>query len=84
MKSFPESGSIEELPPEIIDEFLDNINHIKRDNMWEKFKEIGYIHFTDINLVMCYSEGNIICFKRMDNESVIVYNIEFEKKKEEK
>lgn len=81
-KDFPESGSIEDLPQEFVDEFLDKINHIKREGMWEKFKEVGEVFYSDIQLRMVYSEGSIICFKLLNEDEMVVYHIPFEDIKE--
>lgn len=80
--NFPYSGSVNDLPPEIVDEFLDKINHIKREGMWEKFKKLKVIHYTDSDLIMCYSEGDIIAFKKLNDDEMLVYNIPFEKNKQ--
>ena len=81
MKTFPESGSIEQLPQEIIDEFLDKMNHIKREGMWEKFKEIGVIYYSDTKIQLYYSEGDVIGIKKLDDDNILIYNISFEKEK---
>lgn len=78
-RDFPLSGSIEDLPQEIIDEFLDKINHIKQEGMWEKFKEVKVIYYTDIGLQMYYSDGSIICFKFLNDDEMLVYHITYEK-----
>lgn len=83
-RNFPLSGSINDLPQEIIDEFLDKVNHIKREGMWEKFKEVKVMYYTDIGLQMHYSEGNIICFKKLDDDEMIVYHIPYQKEESTK
>ena len=79
MRDFPESGNIDELPKEIIDEFLDKINHIKSQGMWEKFKEIGAIYYSDSKIQLYYSDGDIIGVKKLDDDKILLYNIPFEK-----
>lgn len=75
--NLPESGSVKNLPPEIIDEFLDKINHIKKEKCWELFKSIGHIHYSDLDLELYYVDGEITGIKKLDEDNFLIYNIPF-------
>ncbi len=77
-------GTIDELPEEIINEFFDKINHIKKMGAWEKFKEVGVIYYTDDNLALHYADGDIVCIKELNPEETLIYVISFEKNNKRK
>ena len=81
MIKFPPSGSIDELPTDILNEFLDKINHIKRENSWEKFKSTGHIVYTDSGLELYYIDGDIVGIKKLDPDNFLIYNIPFNENK---
>jgi len=78
IRNFPTSGSINDLPESIMNEFLDKVNHIKREGMWEKFKEIKEIYYSDAKFAMYYSEGDIFCFKLLENDELLIFKVPFE------